>query len=219
MRQRCPHCGEAQGVHRKDCLHHAASPLRRPVAPPPPAVTVAEAVTSSPAESGAATCPRCRVAMRTVTIDDDEMDVCAGCGGAWYDSGEFEAHLERMQRRGPPPAAPTAPAPPRETKVVYLPCARCGGQMVRKAFNGDSGVVVDVCADHGVFLDPGELAAILRYLADDKVRAAAKARVDKAWAAAMAAHPRTPPSELGAVLRQRVLLRSLWRGFGWRFWW
>ena len=49
--------------------------------------------------------------------------------------------------------------------VALVTCACCGGQMERGRFAASSGVVVDVCPRHGVWLDQGELAHVAAYAA------------------------------------------------------
>ncbi len=39
-------------------------------------------------------------------------------------------------------------------------CPQCGGDMSRRVYAYESGVVVDVCLDHGLWLDHGELQRI-----------------------------------------------------------
>jgi Zn-finger nucleic acid-binding protein len=41
----------------------------------------------------------------------------------------------------------------------------CGELMVRRNFGETSGVVVDVCSPHGVWLDRGELGQLLEFCA------------------------------------------------------
>jgi Zn-finger nucleic acid-binding protein len=62
--------------------------------------------------------------------------------------------------------------------------------MARRNFKDRSGVIVDVCAAHGVWLDRGELDALLRFASsgalakaerDNTERDAGRARVDQ-WA-------------------------------------
>jgi len=42
----------------------------------------------------------------------------------------------------------------------YIPCVRCGELMNRKNFSRISGVVIDECSSHGVWLDAGEIEKI-----------------------------------------------------------
>lgn len=211
MLETCRTCRGDAGEREPRCPRCGTTPRRTQP-------TAESAAAAAALRRAVARCPRCAAAMSTVTIEDDAIDVCSGCGGTWYDSGEFEAHIERMQRRGAPPAASSANTPRAEQRIVYLDCPRCGEKMHRKAFDKTSGVIVDVCADHGVFLDPGELAAILRYLAEDDVRDANRKRADQVWAAAMAMQASRPPSAMQVLARDRRYRRSWYRGLGWWLW-
>jgi Zn-finger nucleic acid-binding protein len=48
--------------------------------------------------------------------------------------------------------------------VSYVPCPDCGKLMNRKNYGTRAGVVVDVCKEHGVWLDGGELGALLKWV-------------------------------------------------------
>jgi len=51
--------------------------------------------------------------------------------------------------------------------VKYIPCLACGQLMVRRQFRRGtrmSGVIVDSCRDHGVWLDHDELERIVAFL-------------------------------------------------------
>jgi Zn-finger nucleic acid-binding protein len=47
----------------------------------------------------------------------------------------------------------------------YRKCPSCGEPMLRRNFHESSGVVVDVCAAHGIWLDRGELASLIEFAA------------------------------------------------------
>jgi len=47
--------------------------------------------------------------------------------------------------------------------VRYRKCPSCGEPMLRRNFHGSSGVVVDVCGPHGIWLDRGELATLIEF--------------------------------------------------------
>ena len=48
--------------------------------------------------------------------------------------------------------------------VRYIPCPRCQRLMNRKNFAQSSGVVLDVCSKHGIWLDRGELVRLLGFV-------------------------------------------------------
>ncbi len=113
-------------------------------------------------------CPRCKAALRHRKVDDDEIVECAGCGGLWLAPEQFATLCEHAEDDGglrraidssPPPAQPVS-----ETRVTYLPCPTCQDLMMRKNFGGASGVIIDVCRHHGVWLDTRELERVLTFV-------------------------------------------------------
>lgn len=124
-------------------------------------------------------CPRCRHVLRVVPMDRGAaIHACGSCGGIFVAARAWCTFLERpdlvaaiehrLPKRGPPPSA----------LVPLVTCASCGAQMERGRFAASSGVVVDVCPRHGVWLDQGELSRVADYARsparagqDDSVRA------------------------------------------------
>src|SRR3989304_1414742 len=53
--------------------------------------------------------------------------------------------------------------PPKDI-IEYIPCVRCGKLMNRKNFAKISGVILDECGKHGVWLDAGELEKIRHFI-------------------------------------------------------
>jgi Zn-finger nucleic acid-binding protein len=51
-----------------------------------------------------------------------------------------------------------------DTRVVYLPCPVCAALMMRRTIATGAGVIVDVCQQHGLWLDRGELEKILAFV-------------------------------------------------------
>lgn len=72
-----------------------------------------------------------------------------------------EAHSDVVSLLGT--RVPAVSTPP--DVVRYVPCPECGTLMNRKNFAQSSGVVLDVCARHGVWLDRGELERVLGFVA------------------------------------------------------
>ena len=58
---------------------------------------------------------------------------------------------------------------------TLLPCPGCRQDMERYVYAMESGVVIDQCDDHGVWLDDGELARIESWYEGDDKRAATQA--------------------------------------------
>jgi Zn-finger nucleic acid-binding protein len=94
----------------------------------------------------------------------DEVELCPGCGGSWLD-------YETFVRATNPLRLPREYADsrdhwhrPAEGPIRYVPCPRCGRYMNRENFARISGVVIDRCRDHGVWLDEGELERIRLFI-------------------------------------------------------
>ena len=99
-----------------------------------------------------------------VQIGDTALFECPNCDGVWVDAETFEqvCNTRDTQAAVLHHGAPEARTVERE--VRYRPCARCGTMMNRVNFAKVSGTVVDVCKNHGTFLDRGELQGIVRFI-------------------------------------------------------
>ena len=94
------------------------------------------------------------------------IEKCKECHGLFFDPGELEALLEqkithnntinygRLKEL-------TSLRP--QSKISYRPCPVCKKMMNRTNFGTKSGVVIDQCRDHGIFLDGGELRRLLEW--------------------------------------------------------
>ena len=119
-------------------------------------------------EEKALRCPRCREDMQALRLGATSVHECAACGGLWLHPESLQKLSDGREERAGIVSAlaervPTAAAPP--DIVRYVPCPVCGRLMNRKNFAQSSGVVLDVCAKHGVWLDRGELERVLGFVA------------------------------------------------------
>lgn len=116
-------------------------------------------------------CPECGVPMASVNVGHRKrffIEQCARCHGLFFDLNELQALLDDA-------VAPTyeidlpllfmlqkeSPAPHR--KVTYVRCPVCGELMNRFNFGRRSGVVVDHCRRHGIWLEGGELRRLMEW--------------------------------------------------------
>lgn len=111
-----------------------------------------------------AKCPACGSAMAEVAVGETQLLDCQKCDGLWIGAEPFERLCcsRETQAAVLHQAAPEARLMERE--VRYRPCLRCGTMMNRVNFAKVSGTVVDVCKNHGTFLDRGELQAIVQFI-------------------------------------------------------
>ena len=113
-------------------------------------------------------CPRCAGALRTRALEQSELVECSSCAGLWVEAHAFEglcrtAETSRLSASVISSALPASRAAVAQ-REGYLPCLNCGQLMLRKNFGGSSGVVIDLCRDHGVWLDHRELERILEFV-------------------------------------------------------
>lgn len=121
-------------------------------------------------ESGR-TCPRCSVTLQTIDLKINGkffIERCDQCMGLFFDPGELEAlidasvkhvytiNLKKLDNIN------AAMVPPKN-QVSYIKCPVCAQIMNRTNFGTRSGVIVDTCSDHGIWLDGGELRHLFEW--------------------------------------------------------
>jgi Zn-finger nucleic acid-binding protein len=111
-------------------------------------------------------CPRCGVDLKIHVRDGEEYDICHKCGGMWLDRGEFHLATRESDVYKKEKFKKEYVKGPVRDAGGYAPCVRCGKLMVKKNFGRISGVMIDKCARHGVWLDAGELEKIRHFIAD-----------------------------------------------------
>lgn len=149
-------------------------------------------------------CPTCDASLAPTATADIHLDTCAACGGVWFDRGELEAHLTHPAARGDVPTVLTTP--PRGP--AYRRCPHCAQPMTPRNWERYSGVVVDVCTAHGVWVDGGELARLHVWAESPR-----RERVDELDAERAAAERRhaSVGTDLSPRAEQHVV--SSWAGF------
>ena len=117
-------------------------------------------------------CPRCRGELRARDLGRDEGGVgvveCAKCAGLWLSATVLDHLCSRAESSTVASRHLQLGSIPQQVlriqPVVYLPCPGCDDRMVRRNFGGTSGVIVDLCRHHGVWLDPTELEKVLAFV-------------------------------------------------------
>jgi Zn-finger nucleic acid-binding protein len=108
-------------------------------------------------------CPRC-----TRLLRDDPERAALGCDaghGLFVDHAILAAWVdaERPFAASGPVVRPSSVSR-RPGDVRYGWCPHCGQVMTRTVFGRRSGIVVDVCREHGTWLDHGELDCVLTFV-------------------------------------------------------
>jgi Zn-finger nucleic acid-binding protein len=129
-------------------------------------------------------CPDGHGALETLLLPGGDSPIelgrCPRCLGLFLPLGGLEQLLDRavapvwsvdhqlLHNLAEHPRAPSGP-------VRYRPCPSCSELMNRSLHGKRSGVVVDRCRDHGLWLDAGELRQLLEWAR------AGGAVLDQAW--------------------------------------
>lgn len=113
-------------------------------------------------------CPRCRIELTESRYRDLGVDECFACGGTWFDLGEMQEFVRRFRERKEAAEGPAIDSKLKRFQlrgdVHYLLCPRCSDRMNRSNFGRISGVIVDRCAEHGIWLDGGEVEKIVEFI-------------------------------------------------------
>jgi Zn-finger nucleic acid-binding protein len=127
----------------------------------------AEAVRERVEEDKPLKCPRCREDMQALRLGSVSARECAQCGGLWLDPESLQALANAREESAGVVSALAARVPLNTTPpdvVRYIPCPRCDKLMNRSNFARSSGVILDVCKAHGVWLDRGELQRVIGFV-------------------------------------------------------
>ncbi|MEA2708851.1 MAG: hypothetical protein QOF78_1452 [Phycisphaerales bacterium] len=109
-------------------------------------------------------CPACSVPLARVALGETMLIECTRCFGIWLDTESFNRICAERERQ----AAVLGKAVPQEIDIKkawrYVPCPACRQLMHRVNFAEQSGVIVDICKDHGVWFEREELRKIVEFI-------------------------------------------------------
>jgi Zn-finger nucleic acid-binding protein/RNA polymerase subunit RPABC4/transcription elongation factor Spt4 len=141
-----------------------------------PACGAAMAAREIPTPDGAP-CPACAKPLAAAKVGDLEVRECHACGGLWLDRVVFEQLGASRERQGAVLGALPSPTTPQVVSpgaIQYRPCPSCHQRMNRVNYARRSGVVLDVCKEHGLWFDKDELRRVLAFISGgglDRARA------------------------------------------------
>ena len=164
----CPHCLARVSDHARFC-HHCGTAITPEL--------------DAGAESKML-CPACQdghhLVHRDLGMDHGAVLECGRCAGFWMGHELFRNLVEHAQLEAVPDGTiPETPlqvaarfglphgsvAPENEEHgSFYRPCPVCRELMSRRNYGHYSGVIIDICKDHGLWFDAEELARILAWL-------------------------------------------------------
>jgi len=116
-------------------------------------------------------CPHCEIPLQTINLEIDGellIERCEKCFGLFFDPGEIETLMEHSvssvfninekQLRNI-----STERFQKNQKVKYIKCPVCQSYMQRNAYGHRSGVIIDRCQKHGIWLDSGEITQLLEW--------------------------------------------------------
>lgn len=125
-----------------------------------------------PDAGGGVGCVRCGTPTELRRIGGVAVHECAACNGLWVPGTAFDdlvnRAIEAWQREEPARLDVRAPrrtgGNPASERVEYRKCPACGQVMARRNYRHTSGVIIDVCREHGTWLDADELERIAGFI-------------------------------------------------------
>jgi Zn-finger nucleic acid-binding protein len=156
---RCPHCYALHFVGAQFCARCGKELALEPLL-----------------DATDAPCPRCNNPLSIAKGGAPEdfagtamIHECVACGGIFVDNTSLEHILARerdpTQRHIHEAHAATPAQAHAADPVRYLKCPLCRTSMNRVNFGKRSGVIVDVCKQHGTWFDSGELTSAIEFVA------------------------------------------------------
>ncbi len=112
-------------------------------------------------------CPACSISLKRVKASSDLVNICPQCKGIWFDQGEFSEFIRELtESKEISPRTPQLFIP--QTFQAVDPvvqrdrdCPRCGEEMQKFNYEGDSNVFLDKCPScRGLWADGGEVRGI-----------------------------------------------------------
>jgi Zn-finger nucleic acid-binding protein len=144
----CPSCFGLVFVGSKHCSH-CGSRVQAP----------------APRSDRERRCPRGCGSLRPMSLGGLDLDECPTCHGTWIEVIAFEQLCADAERQANVLAETSPVSPPvLAEKVRYGPCPECTKIMNRVNFAKSSGIVLDICKAHGVWLDVDEVRRIVEFL-------------------------------------------------------
>lgn len=126
-------------------------------------------------------CPRCEngTKLQGIPVGSHHGHACPRCEGLWLEQAVFTQVVRDLSSDARQTVAGSGIAQPQQkpvldTTVRYVPCPHCKVRMSRQNYLRVSGVIVDTCPNHGIWLDRDELRRVAAFLQQGGVLRAQK---------------------------------------------
>ena len=157
-------------------------------------------------------CPACGTAMTEIAAGDVKVQACkGGCGGLWFDEWTLRKVDQPDQSAGESLLNIPQNASLKVDQSERRKCPRDSVVMMRHFWSVKRDVVVDECPKcEGIFLDPGELAAIRAdYKSDAERHKAAEAYYSEMFDQQLAGMLRQDKAKLESARRVARIFKFL----------
>lgn len=116
-------------------------------------------------------CPHCQHALQSVTVDiipPLNIERCSNCFGLFFPTDSLETLLQHSLQTTQELSLQkidiiNRERYPKKQSVKYIKCPNCQNFMQRTLFAKKSGVIIDRCRHHGIWLDNGELTHLIEW--------------------------------------------------------
>ncbi len=120
-------------------------------------------------------CPVCKPTRPLISRSWGDISIleCNRCAGMWLSHDSFRIATEQAAAETKDASRMTAPRNARAPNVDavppdggkrYRPCVVCNQLMQRQQFGRGSGVIIDLCKNHGLWFDADELSRIIDWI-------------------------------------------------------
>jgi len=156
----CPACMTRVSDAARYC-HHCATPI------------VPQGSAGTKTRQGCPVCgPKHKLNSRVLGKQEVTVLECPRCAGIWLAAAAFELLAERAREKTLPEQilkGGESKGGDRSTSAgqkgsLYRRCPECDKHMNRRNYGRRSGVIIDICKDHGMWFDAQELGTLLRWI-------------------------------------------------------
>jgi len=116
-------------------------------------------------------CPRCNEALTEQDIEGAKTLMCPQCHGMFFPDEVLESVLNKLRATCDPTDLDSAMKDFKDRfrrelpkNVRYKNCPVCEEPMIRRNYGTVSGVIIDVCADHGTWVDENAFAELASFI-------------------------------------------------------
>jgi Zn-finger nucleic acid-binding protein len=124
-------------------------------------------------------CPHCQVDLQPLSLGGTALQECPRCGGLWISTDVFEHICADRETQAAVIVLKLPPPVLVNPRVRYLKCPQCARLMNRKQYSEGSGVILDICAEHGLWFDRGELRRIIEFIRGGGVERARQREIEE----------------------------------------